>query len=1046
MVDNGKASRASQAGEQTQAGQLKRMGAVAIFAMATVLILAAAYGAFAHYAGDLRKSVADSLLGIAKLQKSLIDAHLRERYGDMRVLAAQGSTRALLRAEAGPAAQEFRQTVTALSEAYGYRRILLYDAARRPVYSESSTPLPQVPAAALAAALADGKPRLVDLHRSDSGEIVYGVVHPLHAGTRRQASPDGALYAELGANSQLYPILQNWPMPSRSGEAVLFRVEGSEVVMLGTLRNAPERAPLTLRFPVSAPDILASKAARTGVDQVFDGIDYRGVHSLGSFVRIDGTPWTLGAKMSIDEAEADVADLREAVGILAALLIFIAAVGSYAAWRYQQRSAAVQAGALSAQYLSAVSTSIDGFVRLHRDGRIAEVNEALVRMTGYTKDELERMHLSEIEAVQSADEMRTNLGRIVEAGSARFQTRWRRKDGSLVDLVVSTTYAEGVGGRFFYGFLRDITPFLEAECALRAEKDAVAAIQARMQFLLDASPVVVYSMSITDGRFKAIEVTRNVERLFGYTEQEALGADWWASNLHPEDAPRVFAAASELLDKGVLIREFRFRHRNGGYRWVRDESRVVRPESGEPGLVIGAWSDISQARVREDILSQLSLAVEQSPNAVVVTDLEARIEYANETFVREAGYSFEELRGQNQRVLKSGKTPQATYDLMWAELVAGRPWRGEFINRRKDGTEFIEYANITPLRSPSGAVTHYVAVKENVTERRRAEAALVESERRFRSLIEGAVSGFYVVQSERIIYVTSRMTEILGCTEDELVGHDPFEFVDAESIEAARAAAARFEAGERFVSYNVSARHKSGRLVTLGIVGTLAKWDGHTAMVAIAEDITERARNAQRIADYAKRLETSMHGTLNAIARMVDLRDPYTAGHQRRVGLISADIARALGWPEARAAEMELIGLVHDIGKIAVPAELLSKPSRLTPTELELIKGHAQASYDILKDVKFDLPVADIIVQHHERLDGSGYPNGLKGDEISIEGRVLAVADVLESMASHRPYRPALGIAAALAELERGKGAFYDPAVVDIVAHMVKEQGYALPT
>ena len=142
---------------------------------------------------------------------------------------------------------------------------------------------------------------------------------------------------------------------------------------------------------------------------------------------------------------------------------------------------------------------------------------------------------------------------------------------------------------------------------------------------------------------------------------------------------------------------------------------------------------------------------------------------------------------------------------------------------------------------------------------------------------------------------------------------------------------------------------------------------------------------------------------------------------------------------------MEMIGLVHDIGKIAVPSEILTKPSRLTPIEMQLVREHAQAGYDILKDVPFDAPVAEIIRQHHERMDGSGYPRGLQGDDILPEARVLAVADVLESMAAHRPYRPALGLDVAMEELMRHQGTLYDHDVVEAAARLIRDKGYVLP-
>ena len=152
-----------------------------------------------------------------------------------------------------------------------------------------------------------------------------------------------------------------------------------------------------------------------------------------------------------------------------------------------------------------------------------------------------------------------------------------------------------------------------------------------------------------------------------------------------------------------------------------------------------------------------------------------------------------------------------------------------------------------------------------------------------------------------------------------------------------------------------------------------------------------------------------------------------------------------MGWPEERAKSLEMIGLVHDIGKISLPAEILTKPSRLSPIEIELVRTHAEAGYQILKDIPFPIPLAEIVREHHERLDGSGYPQGLKGDQILPEARILAVADVIESMASHRPYRPALGVEVALGELIKNRGTLYDPEVVDAITRLVRDKAYQLP-
>ena len=202
----------------------------------------------------------------------------------------------------------------------------------------------------------------------------------------------------------------------------------------------------------------------------------------------------------------------------------------------------------------------------------------------------------------------------------------------------------------------------------------------------------------------------------------------------------------------------------------------------------------------------------------------------------------------------------------------------------------------------------------------------------------------------------------------------------------------------------------------------------------------------------AEELTIANHGWKNALMHTVDvivnlgeMRDPYTAGHEKRVAEIAVAISAELGFDAERQQGMRVAGYLHDVGKINIPAEILSKPGKLTDIEYSLVKGHAQAGYDVLAHVDFPWPIAQVAFQHHERLDGTGYPRGLKGEEIIIEARILAVADVVEAMASHRPYRAGLGIDKALDEIIRGSGIAYDVTVVDACHKLFNEKGYQLP-
>lgn len=200
----------------------------------------------------------------------------------------------------------------------------------------------------------------------------------------------------------------------------------------------------------------------------------------------------------------------------------------------------------------------------------------------------------------------------------------------------------------------------------------------------------------------------------------------------------------------------------------------------------------------------------------------------------------------------------------------------------------------------------------------------------------------------------------------------------------------------------------------------------------------------RELRESERKLRRSLLDSISAIAATIEMRDPYTAGHQRRVADLATTIARELRLSEEQIEGLYLASTVHDIGKIRIPAEILSKPGKLTEAEFSLIKQHSEAGYEILKAIDFPWPIATAVLQHHERMDGSGYPNGLRNGEALLEARILAVADVVEAMVSHRPYRAGLGVDAALEEITRHRSVRYDSDVVDACLKLFREQRYTL--
>lgn len=223
----------------------------------------------------------------------------------------------------------------------------------------------------------------------------------------------------------------------------------------------------------------------------------------------------------------------------------------------------------------------------------------------------------------------------------------------------------------------------------------------------------------------------------------------------------------------------------------------------------------------------------------------------------------------------------------------------------------------------------------------------------------------------------------------------------------------------------------------------LARVRTHLELNRLRNNLEELvAERSSKLIESEKKLKASLLDSISAIASIVEMRDPYTAGHQRRVAQIAVAIGRELQLPENQIEGIHLASVVHDVGKIRVPAEILSKPGKLTANEFNLIKEHSQTGYDIIKSIDYPWAIAEIVLQHHERLDGSGYPRGLKNAEILLEAQIIAVADVVESMMSHRPYRPGLGIDVALAEISLKRGSCFDADIVDACLKIFLEQGF----
>ena len=341
---------------------------------------------------------------------------------------------------------------------------------------------------------------------------------------------------------------------------------------------------------------------------------------------------------------------------------------------------------------------------------------------------------------------------------------------------------------------------------------------------------------------------------------------------------------------------------------------------------------------------------------------------------------------------------------------------------------------VYPVKSDDKKRQYSIHILEDITEKKKSELE-------HKTILSTAIDGFWLADTQgRILDVNDAYCQMTGYSRDELLA---MSVPDVEAAETPEMTAKRIQriiktGWDRFESRH---RCKDGRIVDIEVsVNYLKSDDGR--FFAFIHNITDRKRLEEKLKKNLEHLHKTFNGTIQAISKISEMRDPYTSGHEMRVAQLACAIAKEVGMTEDQIEGIRVSAFLHDIGKIAIPAEILSKPSKLSDNEFGIIRTHSSASFNILKMIEFPWPVAQAILQHHERLNGSGYPSGLKGEEIILEARILAVADVIEAMACHRPYRPALGIDKALEEISRNKDVLYDAKVVDACLRLFKDRKF----
>jgi len=526
------------------------------------------------------------------------------------------------------------------------------------------------------------------------------------------------------------------------------------------------------------------------------------------------------------------------------------------------------------------------------------------------------------------------------------------------------------------------------------------------------------------------------EKLSGYSKDEIENKMKWTDFVISEDLERMkkYHIARRKAGKNPPTEyEFRLIDKKGNIKNIFLKAAMI-PNTKKS---ITSLMDITERKQAEEKYRKLIKTT--SEGFWLLNSKKLTIE-VNQSLCDMLGYTRNEMIGKTPMEFVDAENKKI-FKEQTSKITNTTHRTYEISLKKKDGINFPTIFNTTTLVDEKGETEGSFSFVTDITERKKAEEKLKTTTERLELAMDAGEHGFWDWNLDTDdVYFSPRYYTMLGYKPGELpmrketwtgLMHPEDQKIIVPKVEKHVKNAESYEVEFRLKTKEGNWKWISGR----GKSYSIDKKEISHRAIGVHVDITERKKSEEK-------LKKTLDATIQTVSNIVEVKDPYTAGHQQRVTQLTVAIAKELNLSPDKIEGIRIASLIHDIGKISVPTEILSKTTTISDIEFSLIKGHSQAGSDILKAIDFSYPVAQIVLQHHERLDGSGYPQGLKSDEILLEARILGVADVVEAMSSHRPYRPALGIDAALEEISQNRGILYDSEVVDACLKLFKEKGF----
>lgn len=684
-------------------------------------------------------------------------------------------------------------------------------------------------------------------------------------------------------------------------------------------------------------------------------------------------------------------------------------------------------------------------------GKFIEVNKTACTLLGYDREDLLKMGPVDINDPESLGDITGCIQKLLDTGHEIFEGVFVTKSKKTVPVELSCHTFELGKEIMVMSIARDISERKRIEGLQKHTQEELEHLveertvelqmsELRYKAIYDRSLLCVYVHDL-EGHF--IDANDTALNLIGYSPVELPRLN---INMLLDDKQMevVTKAIEEIKQHGQLKSpvEHRIRKKDGGYIWVETEGVLICKDD-KPYAIQSIARDITKRKQFEEQWKKTeadkAMILESIMEHVIYHDLSQKIIWANDAAARSINMMPQQLIGKHcYRLWQQRSSPCPGCPVQTA-METGQAQVAEMTT--PDGRIWLIRGY--PVRDEHSAIIGGVEVTFDITVIRQADEALRETEEKYRALTENINVGIYrntAGPKGRFIEANPAIVRMFGYRNRD-------EFLKIEVSELYKNPYDRELFIKKMLNYGfvreeeLHLKRKDGSTF-FGSVSAVAIKDEHGDILyfdGIIYDITERKKAEEDLQESYLKLKRVLNGTVNALASATEKRDPYTAGHQHRVAQLACALAREMSLSDEEIEGIRVAAIVHDIGKIYVAAEILNKPVKLKDIEMELIKAHCQAGYDILKTVDFPWPIAKMVLQHHEKLDGSGYPQGLRDDEIILGAKILAVADVVEAMISHRPYRSALSIEQALKEIKENKGILYSASVVDACERIFAE-------